>query len=80
MAEKNSIHSSSNEVKSLVLLATSGEEEAFAELGRRFQDLALGYSYSIVRDFNDYCYREIGEFLEVPESTVNNRMHTGRRN
>ena len=178
MAERNSIHSSSNEVKTLVLLATSGEEGAFAELVRRFQDLALGYSYSILEDFhtaqdvtqeafldtyrllpklrrpeafpgwlrtivfkhcnrhlrrkraiavdvdtfgnstagessppedlerkdrinlvkkalgalnqqertaivlyyfNDYSYREIAEFLEVPESTVNNRMHTGRR-
>ena len=46
------IHSSSNEVKRLVLLATSGEEGAFAELVRRFQDLALGYSYSILKDFH----------------------------
>ena len=178
IAAKEPIPSCSHEVKSLVLLAASGEEAAFEELVRRFQNLAVGYSYSIVRDFhtaqditqealvdtyrllpklrrpeafsgwlrtivfkhcdrhlrrkqatvvagkalgnvatgdpsppqelerkdrmklvqeamgglsqqertaivlyyfNDYSYREIAEFLEVAESTVNNRMHTGRK-
>ena len=52
IAVKEPIPSCSHEVKSLVLLAASGEEAAFEELVRRFQNLAVGYSYSIVRDFH----------------------------
>lgn len=38
-------------IESLVLLTRSGDAAAYAELVRRFQDMAVGYSYSLVGDF-----------------------------
>ena len=38
-------------IESLVLRAREGDENAFGVIVRRFQDMAVGYGYSILRDF-----------------------------
>jgi RNA polymerase sigma factor (sigma-70 family) len=38
-------------LKSLVLRACEGDENAYGVIVRRFQDMAVGYGYSILRDF-----------------------------
>ncbi len=40
------------EIKNLVIRASSGNSEAFEEIVRRFQDMARGYAFSILGDFN----------------------------
>lgn len=37
-------------LRSLVMLGSAGNPDAFAELVRRFQDMAVGYAYSVVRN------------------------------
>ena len=39
-------------LQAYVLHAQKGEEDAFAELVRRFQDMAVGYAYTLVDDFH----------------------------
>jgi len=39
-------------LESLVLRARDGDADAFAVLVRRFQDMAVGYGYSVLRDFH----------------------------
>ena len=38
-------------LESLVLRAREGDENAYGVIVRRFQDMAVGYGYSILRDF-----------------------------
>jgi len=38
-------------LESLVLSAREGDENAYGVIVRRFQDMAVGYGYSILRDF-----------------------------
>ncbi len=40
------------ELKSLVIRAQTGDLEAYGRIVRRFQDMAYGYSYSILGDFH----------------------------
>src|SRR5687767_5936480 len=36
----------------IVLRARDGDSDAYATIVRRFQDMAVGYSYSMLRDFH----------------------------
>src|SRR5262245_45675196 len=38
-------------VATLVSRARSGDDDAYGALVRRFQDMAVGYAYSMLRDF-----------------------------
>jgi RNA polymerase sigma factor (sigma-70 family) len=38
-------------LQALILRARGGDADAYAEIVRRFQDMAVGYSYAILRDF-----------------------------
>ena len=40
------------ELRNLVIRASSGNSEAFEEIVRRFQDMARGYVFSILGDFS----------------------------
>lgn len=40
------------ELRQLVIRARAGDAEAFGAMVRRFQDMAVGYSYSLLRDLN----------------------------
>ena len=42
---------STGSLESLVLRAREGDENAYGVIVRRFQDMAVGYGYSILRDF-----------------------------
>ena len=53
----------------IVARARDGEAEAFGILVRRFQDMAVGYGYSM---------EEVATFLEVPLSTIKGRLHSAR--
>jgi RNA polymerase sigma factor (sigma-70 family) len=57
------------ELKSLVLRAQSGSVDAFALLVHRFQDMAVGYAYTLLRDFHlaEDAAQEafVGAYLEL---------------
>ncbi len=57
------------ELKSLVLRAQSGSVDAFGLLVHRFQDLAVGYAYTLLRDFHlaEDAAQEafVGAYLEL---------------
>jgi len=40
------------DLKSLIILAQAGDLEAFGKIVRQFQDMAVGYAYSILGDFH----------------------------
>jgi len=40
------------DIKSLIILAQSGDLDAFDQIVRQFQDMAVGYAYSILGDFH----------------------------
>jgi hypothetical protein len=40
------------ELKSLVMRVQAGDLEAYGAIIRRFQDMAVGYAYSILGDFH----------------------------
>ena len=39
-------------LEALIKSATTGDDHAFAEIIRRFQDMAFGYAYTLVSDLN----------------------------
>ena len=41
-----------DELERLIVKARKGDPEAYGEIVRRFQDMAVGYAYSYVRDFH----------------------------
>jgi DNA-directed RNA polymerase specialized sigma24 family protein len=41
-----------NPLESIVIRAQSGDRAAFGELVRRFQDMAVGYAFSVIGDFH----------------------------
>ena len=57
-------------VEGLVLGAQTGDRDAFAELVRRFQDMAVGYAYAIIGDFHlaEDAAQEafVGAWLDLP--------------
>src|SRR5438045_6997413 len=38
-------------LQAVIVRTRSGDADAYAEIVRRFQDMAVGYSYAILRDF-----------------------------
>ena len=40
------------DLKSLIILAQAGDLDAFGQIVRQFQDMAVGYAYSILGDFH----------------------------
>jgi DNA-directed RNA polymerase specialized sigma24 family protein len=72
----------------LVRRAQQGDLGASDGLVSRFRDMAVGYSYSLLRDFHlaedaaqeaIYSMAEVGQFLDVPTATVKSRLHSARR-
>src|SRR5947209_15406508 len=53
------------ELTTLVLRARKHDPEAFAEIVRRFQDMAVGYGYSILGDFHLAHDAAVEAFLEA---------------
>ena len=50
---------------SLIQSASSGDTKAFGEIVERFQDMAYGYAYSILRDFQSRKDAAQAAFVEA---------------
>ena len=54
-------------LKTLVKIAQAGHADAYNELVVRFQDMAVGYAYSILSDFHLAQDAFVSAFLELPD-------------
>ena len=46
------VSSQNSDLPALVVAAQTGDQNAFGHLVRRFQDMAVGYAYSIIGDIH----------------------------
>src|ERR1044071_5820168 len=60
-------------LKSLILRTRGGDEDAYGEIVRRFQDMAVGYGYAMLRDFQSAEDAAQEAFLEAYRSLSNLR-------
>lgn len=60
-------------LQSLILRARSGDADSYSEIVRRFQDMAVGYGFAILRDFQSAEDAAQEAFLEAYRSLVNLR-------
>lgn len=67
----------------VVARTKAGDPHAFTLLVERYQRMAFGYAVSVLGDFDlaedqEHSQREVAAFLNLPVTTVNNRLRAAR--